>query len=499
MATADIPPHDFNRHQWRSSSEDPKTYQREPSGTEVLMDMENRLNHGEFTLFLGLELDFRMDISLTEFEHLAREAWIALRFQVPTIAARTPVPATNRAIITYRIPDSLAELEDWANRTLRPARDCDSVDTLRHEVGNRYISDPNGDQVFLYVVSKDGRPTGFLFQASHVIIDGKGTKILMDIYLRNILVPVLAEEVKLDLSSFKWGLEVENLLPCVSEILVPHEPREGPEYDKTMQEVLGGYASEFPKMYPLKPRAEPGPGPTRHVQRLFTPQESDQIRAAVRAHGFTVSQIFLAALNLVVATDNPPTSETPADAAFVYYGIVNNRSDRLIAPYSGRDGYPGYCLGVSVLSFPVDMLRNKTDFFDKALLLDMAEQVKQAYKKQQQYPALLAIQSQICDIMLSPFFAGAPPAPPPGGPFFAGDGITEHHFEHEYKDSGGREVVSVKSIFTSVNMTDPAFFRVSSWRDRLQADLDVNERVVPVEVANEWMENWMKLVKLILL
>ncbi|KZT60758.1 hypothetical protein CALCODRAFT_515143 [Calocera cornea HHB12733] len=499
MATSDFHPHDFTRYQWHLSPTDPKTYQRETSGIEVLMDFGTRFNHGQFTLFLGLELDFKTSISATEFEHLAREAWIALRFQVPMIAARTPVNADNRAIFTYRSPDSFAEVEDWATRTVRVGRDCDSVDTLRHEVGNQYTPDPDGDQVFLYVASNNGRPSGLLLQSSHMIFDGMGSKALMHIYLRHMLTPLLSGESKADIATLTWGNEVETLLPCVSEVLAHNEPRVGSEYDKTLQEVLKGFASYMPKMYPFKVRAAPGPGPRVHMQRFFTTQESAQIRAAVRTHGFTVSQLFHAALNLVVAIDNPPTNETAADAAFVYYGIVNSRPDRLRAPYSGREGYPGNCLGLSALSFPLDTLRGRVDFFDRSLLLAMTEQVKEAYEVQKQYPALLAVQSHVFDIMLSPFFAGAPLPPPLGGPYFIGDGITENYIDHEYKDNSGKSSVSVRSVFISANLTDPAAFRVCSWRDRLQADVDFNEHVVPLEAGNAWMDNWVKLVKLILL
>jgi len=497
MTTPAFPPVDFAKYRWRASATDPKLFQREPNGSEALVDHMNRFAHGEHTVFLAVELDFQGNLSMTEFEHVARDTWIALRFQVPTIAARTLIGPNDRAVMTYPLPDSYADLQDWGNRTFRVAPANVNLEEWRYEIGQKFIPDSNGDQTFVYATARDGRITGLLLHTSHITLDGIGAKVLLNLYLRDLALR-LTGETRVDPSALRWGEEYKNLLPCVSEVLASSEPREGRLYQETLQDVLAGYGGAFPRMYPFK-AGNAGPGTTRHVQRRFTTQETAEILAATKAHGFTANQIALAALNLVVAIDNPPTSETPANAAFVYTGVVNNRSDRLRKPYSERDGYPGYCLGTSALCFSVDMLRDKTNYYDKMLLLGMAELVKQEYTKQKDYPALLATQGQVLELILSPLFAGAPPPPPWTGPYFCGDGISENQVDREYVDCKGVKVLDVRSIFTSVNKTDPGpFFRFSSWRDMLQLDVDFNEHARSLEAVNQFVENWKKTIRLIL-
>jgi hypothetical protein len=112
-----------------------------------------------------------------------------------------------------------------------------------------------------------------------------------------------------------------------------------------------------------------------------------------------------AAVALVCAYDNPPTVETAKDATFVFYGLVDCRG-RLAVPYSSKEGYPGYCLGMSAIQIPVSVAETKGGHKEK--LLAAAEFLKQEYAKQKAYPSLLAIEPQQVDLMLADVRSGAP-------------------------------------------------------------------------------------------
>lgn len=107
---------------------------------------------------------------------------------------------------------------------------------------------------------------------------------------------------------------------------------------------------------------------------------------------------------MVCAVDNPPSASTPSDAAFVFYGVVDCRS-RLSPAYSGKNGYPGYCLGMTPLVVPLSVLTSAAQESEKAQLLHLASAVKPEYMKQKAYPSLLAVMGQEMDTVLTGFRA----------------------------------------------------------------------------------------------
>lgn len=113
-----------------------------------------------------------------------------------------------------------------------------------------------------------------------------------------------------------------------------------------------------------------------------------------------------AALTLVAAFDNPAQAGTPADAAFVYYGLVDARA-RLAAPYNARDAYPGYCLGMSVIQVPLSLCPTAAAPDTRDALIKVAHIVKEQYLRQKAYPSLLAVDGQQVELMLAGIRAAA--------------------------------------------------------------------------------------------
>ncbi len=159
------------------------------------------------------------------------------------------------------------------------------------------------------------------------------------------------------------------------------------------------------------------PGPTRRLAYTFSGDESAKLFEKIRELGLTVNQLGMeaqcryqsqqishiiipahAVVTVLEAKDNPPTSETPANAVFFYYGIVNGRDD-LREPYSTRGGYPGICLAMSPLSVPVSKFIGVKDFLSKEVILSTAEIVKAAYLRQKGYKSLISIGAQQVALM----------------------------------------------------------------------------------------------------
>ncbi|TFK50405.1 hypothetical protein OE88DRAFT_1712963 [Heliocybe sulcata] len=495
MSAPTFAPMDFSRYVWRVSPDDSSKYLREAAGGEVIEDVWNRFNHGEQNLFLAADLELSVDTPVNDFIARAKAAWLAMRFSLPIVAANTEQDEAGNSLVTYKVPHDQQEALEWASRTVRLYEGTTDLDELRYRIGQNKIPEPNGDQTFLYFVTRSSTSYGLLMHTHHTPFDGAGTKIAITKYLQ-ILAPYLSVP-SLASKQFQWGKEVENLTPVASEILAPSEPREGEPYNQTLAGVMGDLAAAMPRQYGFKTR-DIGPGPTRRASYTFAPEESAKIIQNARSLGYTITQVAHGAVCLVCASDNPPNESTPDDASFVFYGLVDSRA-RLAAPWSSREGYPGYCLGMSAIVVPVKLVQSSAAEGEKAQLLKLADAVKQEYAKQKSYPSLLAIEAQEVEMMLAGLRSGAPPPPPWMGPWFAGDGIGETYLQPEYKDSQGNVVVKVTDFFNSLNKTDPGpFFRVHSWNKRLTLAADYNEVAMPRDVVDGFIKKWAELMSILL-
>ena len=159
----------------------------------------------------------------------------------------------------------------------------------------------------------------------------------------------------------------------------------------------------------------------------------------------------LGALCLLVLLDNPPDKNSP-NVVFAQ-GIVNARH-RLANAYREPLAYPGYCLGATPIAIPVSIVDKyekigEDNVESKNAVLEFAWEVKQEYKRQALYPALLGIINEQVELMTS-----GPPTPPFCGPWFNGDGKGSTYLRPKYPETGN-SVIEITDFFLSVNATDP--------------------------------------------
>lgn len=102
---------------------------------------------------------------------------------------------------------------------------------------------------------------------------------------------------------------------------------------------------------------------------------------------------------MVAIFDNPPTPEVSSQ-------FLNNLSlidcrKRLKEPYSSREGYPGYALGVSMARLPVSIFLGadgKPFPSDERLLATTLKAVQDIYTAQKTTPAPLSYMGQASEI-----------------------------------------------------------------------------------------------------
>lgn len=245
VSVLSIPIVDKSRYIWRSSLDDPAYHFREAWGTEAIHDIWNRYNHAEQNLFLGVNITLATPTAISEVLERARDAWVALRFSTPIIAAHTEHDKTDNTFITYRDAADAADAHAWARRTVRFHETPKDLDDLRFVVGQKPIPEENGDQTFIYFISHSDTSYGVLMHTSHVPFDGAGTKIIMNRFL-NMLARYLADPSLAASEKFSWGMEAANLTPAARQVLGPNESPEGSEYSATLTAIMTDWATAMP-------------------------------------------------------------------------------------------------------------------------------------------------------------------------------------------------------------------------------------------------------------
>ncbi|KAJ7711004.1 hypothetical protein B0H16DRAFT_1820332 [Mycena metata] len=427
---------------WAPSADDPTYYTRRGWAFGTIEDVFNCQKHGEHTMFLGANISAaRPIVSKSLLEH-ARNSWVSLR---------------------------AADAQAWAERTLLLHEEkVKTLDDLRYELGEKLLPDANGDQTFLHLVVHSDTSFGVLLHTSHVPFDGTSAKIITTRFLKTLAL-LLDVGSPADLN-LKWGDEHANMTPAAGRVLGPNEVVEGAGYGETLNSVMMGFATVMMRGHGFKWR----------LGLSLSVDETAKFVEFAKSNGFTVNQVVHAALMMVCVFDNPPTADTPTDAALVSMSLVNPRY-RLQSAYSGRDGYPELALCGS------------------AILTEIAHAIKAEYLKQKAFPSLLAITQQQTEMMLPALKNAGPDAPPFMGPAYVGDGRGEDHLDRAYPGADGNAVLNLDEFLLSLNKTEPGgSFRAFSWRDQLVLSVDYNERTVDREVVQGWMDKWAELLRVVL-
>lgn len=245
MSSFLIPSVDKTRYIWHSSPHDDTYYVREAWGSEVIEDIWNRYNHAEQNLFLGVNITLSKPVTTSELLERARDAWMAVRFSTPIIAAHTEQDKADNTLITYRLATDAADAQAWARRTIRFHEIHKDLDELRFEIGQKPTPEENGDQTFIYFVSRSDTSYGVLMHTSHVPFDGAGTKIIMNRFL-NKLAQYIAEPSLTTTEKFAWGTEAVKLPPAAGQILGQNEAAEGSDYAATLTAIMTDLGAAMP-------------------------------------------------------------------------------------------------------------------------------------------------------------------------------------------------------------------------------------------------------------
>ncbi|KAJ8514920.1 hypothetical protein ONZ45_g7610 [Pleurotus djamor] len=509
---------DNNKYLWHTTSDG--SVVRPLAGGELVQDTLNRFVKGEQTLFIGAHLELQTPLSEARLTSAVRDAWIWLRYHIPTIATRIDPRDDGTSALVYKPGD----IDGWCKRTCKVVHQPQlSLEALRLELGRAKVPSPEGDQTWVYLLVGPTAPSGsvssfgILIHTHHAPFDGNGLKITMNRFLTQLARTLGSSDIPTP--SLHWGNEVENLTPAVFNVLSPSVPRpispvsseepspDHPYYASVLSFMVSlGQTLENP--YGFRPkRGDPGTPSPGYATVPFTIEESARLLSGLKrkqghatGQGYTVSHLAHAALAMTTVADNPPTSE----ASTQYLNNLHLRDCRnlLVEPYSSRQGFPGYTLSVGVMRLPVSLFLSQEGNsvpLDKPTLVRVIRQVRDLYAAHAALQDPVNYMGLVSELFIGNIIAASKVniLPPSNGYSFSSDGVSEKFLDVNFKDASGQTVFKMPKFLLSLNHTQPApFFRITSWEGAIHLSADFNSNLVSAHEVKTHLDNWKRFMLL---
>lgn len=287
------------------------------------------------------EAEHRVDTALSK-------AWIALRFHHPTIASRVELDHQARKYVkVYHISS-----DGWLDETLKL---IDNGQTGIEWANNdppapllptlNIIKPPSDDKQWIL--------RDLVLRSPHNIIDGIGTLLLFDNYIR------LASEAFVQGTSFvppsldDHGV-IENLSPPY-RVAASIPPKPSAQILRRLEALAAQEkisSSVDIANLPFK-RGALVPGVHKRVEIILSPEETSKLTTACKSSGATVTHVFHAAIALVVR-DLQPKQGAPRHVQYVGY-LLRNERPRCRPPYNDHRHAAATYHSVSGEKLVVDM------------------------------------------------------------------------------------------------------------------------------------------------
>lgn len=246
-----------------------------------------------------------------------KEAWKAIRYRHPTIAA---FPDSGKYV--YEVPDSVA-VDCWLEETFTTVSPPTTTDDL-------HATFKPGKYAQLYYIP---RTSEIMIHSSHWRIDGIGYLHLLHHFFEAVANP----------KPVNFGNEGKNLSPGLDEVMSIPEPWTE-EAGQAGQNALIDYFKNLPTIG-MKTGPEQVPGATRRCRMTLSPEETSAVIAGCRSKGFSVTSGIHAAVVCVAQKQADPdipatkyTSLLPWDFR-KYCPAPYDGADHPVASY--HSGFPG--------------------------------------------------------------------------------------------------------------------------------------------------------------
>jgi hypothetical protein len=272
------------------------------------------------------EAERRLDAAL-------KNAWLALRFDHPTIASQVFLNSSaTSSTKVYQSPQNSSDLDAWVTETL--------VSVPNHVTGEEWAnSDPPAPLVpKLFVL----RPTtselrrDLVLRSPHEILDGIGTLQMLNNLIRHVANAYEKGHGAESISDL--GSEVKNLSPpyrVAANVPVELNPTQTQRIQEiNEQKAAASKGSESVPVLTIPYKiGETRPGRHQRVSLWLPEEQTAALVASCKAIGATVTHAFHAAIAMAVRDlQKPPVTNSPV-GQYVNY-ILRNERTSCVEPYS---------------------------------------------------------------------------------------------------------------------------------------------------------------------
>lgn len=280
---------------------------------KILADGARALNREHWAINIVATITPMGSIAQEDLVSLFREAWKALRFKHPTIAAYI----MDETRYVYDVPDNKA-LSEWATETFRVV-DNKSVD----EVIASTTLNPYATMTYFPQTRQ------LLGHAQHWRTDGVGGFILMDDFL-----DLASRSVPVDASLLPWGAETSRLAPSIEEAAGLLSTNSSEEDKKLAQRTVAGFGHAVGAVgIASDAAADTVPGGTRICRLQLSEQETDAVVKACKDEKISVTAAVhasVAGANYVLAAPEDKNKHYTSTIRFSFRPFLPK-------PYSGRE------------------------------------------------------------------------------------------------------------------------------------------------------------------
>lgn len=279
---------------------------------------------------------------LNEMIHLFKTAWLALRFEHPSIASTVSADGSS---IEYSSPVSRQLQDEWLAKTFIIDDTARTTEQIRTRLRDRASSS----------VTLAPRARTIMLAMSHWKTDGRACIQLCGRYLD------LCNEPLSKLGGKAWGTELDRLVPSLPELagLTPEPPSlgENPAFDQDALDYLRVGAPDGQKLTaePTAPSADPL---TDHI--LLSQEKTKALVQACRARGIG----FGSAVHAAAALHNLSLADPTWSQKEYRYGVHRDLRSRLPVPWDGIASAGGLMVSTSAATIP-----SGSDFMAVATIL----------------------------------------------------------------------------------------------------------------------------------
>lgn len=388
-----------------------------------------------FMIFTSVRLAF----DAPDEEEALRKAWTQLRTQIPSLAATLEGKTK-----VYEVPDE-AGLAAWLASTFIVS-DVDDAAALQGSTA------APSNQARLYYLPKSSE---VVLHAHHHVVDGMGAVHFWNQYLSCLANP----------QSVTFGDEPARLCPTLAEMM-----RYDPSSAEKKQEAAGMFmewAANIPGIGPVSNLGKAPPGNAQFARHDFSADKTQQIVAACKAKGVTVTSAVHAAYIGAIAAHADPASKLGE------YVTANQFNLRPYLPSQYHDA-------VATLYTPFPFKQTlPSSYEDTTKALNM--HYKAAIKEK---PTIIEPLSHLgrvmAEVVPTPEFMAAPP---PTDAMLSSLGVVDDVVKREY---GGVKVLDFSMTVDVV--LGFGIFMVYTFRDRLSLVYPYNDAYEERQNVEKYMQ-----------